>query len=179
MLDVKFLTYYNETAIDNFISVVKQNLLFQAQIRGLEEQLKVIPELQKSLEQFEDLKKENVRLRDENVNLTNQLNSKSVIVENASKVDTERFRLQTAVNTQMKEITAYKQTITDLEKTLGEEKEYIKQLEEMLPKTAKKKLGINIVEPATKEEVKKEETIPSLFENNSKSESLVSTGGTF
>ena len=179
MLDVKFLTYYNETAIDNFISVVKQNLLFQAQIRGLEEQLKVIPELQKSLEQFEDLKKENVRLRDENVNLTNQLNSKSVIVENASKVDTERFRLQTAVNTQMKEITAYKQTITDLEKTLGEEKEYIKQLEEMLPKTAKKKLGIAITETLTKEEDKEETITPSLFEDNVKTESIVSTGGTF
>ena len=179
MLDVKFLTYYNETAIENFISVVKQNLLFQAQIRGLEEQLKIIPELQKSSEQFEELKRELVRLKDDNVNLTNQLNSKTVIVENASKVDTDRFRLQTAVNTQMREISGYKDTIVDLQKQLTEEKEYVKQLEEMLPKTAKKKLGIAIPETTVKEEDKEEENSPSLVDNNVKPESIVATGGTF
>lgn len=172
MLDVKFLQYYNETVIENFISVVKQNLLFQAQIRGFEEQLKIIPELQKSNEQFEELKKELVRLKDDNVNLTNQLNSKMAIMETANKVDTERFRLQTAVNGQMKEITNYKNTIVDLQNKVDEEKEYTKQLEEMLPKTAKKKLGIAIVEVLPKEEV-------LLIPNDEKTDQIVSSGGTF
>ena len=179
MADVRFLTYYNETVIENFISVVKQNLLFQAQIRGLEEQLKIIPELQKSAEQFEELKVEITRLKEDNINLKNQLDSKAAIVENANKVDTERFRLQTAVNSQMKEISGYKDTIVNLQNQLKKETEYTKQLEEMLPKTAKKKLGIAITETLTKEEDKEETITPSLFEDNVKTESIVSTGGTF
>lgn len=177
MADVRFLTHYNETVIENFISVVKQNLLFQAQIRGLEEQLKIIPELQKSAEQFEVLKVEINRLKEDNVNLKNQLDSKVAIVENANKVDTERFRLQTAVNTQMKEITGYKDTIANLQNQLKKETEYTKQLEEMLPKTAKKKLGIEIVEQITKEEVQKTESLP--LNNTEEKLKVESSGGTF
>jgi predicted RNase H-like nuclease (RuvC/YqgF family) len=177
MADVKFLTHYNETVIENFVSVVKQNLLFQAQIRGLEEHLKIIPELQKSAEQFEELKVEIVRLKDDNVNLTNQLESKKSIVENADKIDTDRFRLQTAVNTQMREISGYKETIENLQNQLKEETEYTKQLEEMLPKTAKKKLGIEIVEQVTKEEVLKTESLP--LNNTEKNIKVESSGGTF
>jgi hypothetical protein len=199
MADVKFLTHYNETVIENFVSVVKQNLLFQAQIRGLEEHLKIIPELQKSAEQFEELKVEIVRLKDDNVNLTNQLESKNAIVENADKIDTDRFRLQTAVNTQMREISGYKETIENLQNQLKEttvnlqnqlkettvnfqnelkkETEYTKQLEEMLPKTAKKKLGIEIVEQVTKEEVLKTESLP--LNNTEKNIKVESSGGTF
>lgn len=177
MADVRFLTYYNETVIENFISVVKQNLLFQAQIRGLEEQLKIIPELQKSAEQFEELKVEITRLKEDNINLKNQLDSKAAIVENANKVDTERFRLQTAVNTQMKEITGYKDTIANLQNQLKKETEYTKQLEEMLPKTAKKKLGIEIVEQITKEEVQKTESLP--LNNTEEKLKVESSGGTF
>ncbi len=177
MADVKFLTHYNETVIENFISVVKQNLLFQAQIRGLEEHLKIIPELQKSADQFEELKLEIVKLKDDNVNLTNQLESKKAIVENADKLDTDRFRLQTAVNTQMREIVGYKETIENLQNQLKKETEYTKQLEEMLPKTAKKKLGIEIVEQVTKEEVLKTESLP--LNNTEKNIKVESSGGTF
>ena len=91
------------------------------------------------------------------------MESKNAIVENADKIDTDRFRLQTAVNTQMREISGYKETIVNLQNQLKEktenfqnqlkkETEYTKQLEEMLPKTAKKKLGIEIVEQVTKED---------------------------
>lgn len=177
MADVKFLTHYNETVIENFISVVKQNLLFQAQIRGLEEHLKIIPELQKSAEQFEELKVEIVGLKEDNTNLKNQLESKKAIVENADKIDTDRFRLQTAVNTQMREISGYKETIENLQNQLKKETEYTKQLEEMLPKTAKKKLGIEIVEQVTKEEVLKTESLP--LNNTEKNIKVESSGGTF
>ena len=188
MADVKFLTHYNETVIENFVSVVKQNLLFQAQIRGLEEHLKIIPELQKSAEQFEELKVEIVGLKEDNTNLKNQLESKKAIVENADKIDTDRFRLQTAVNTQMREISGYKETIENLQNKLKEttenfqnqlkkETEYTKQLEEMLPNSKKKKLGIEIPEEDTsKVEVKKEQTAPII---NATPLTFESAGGTF
>ena len=136
MNDIKFLQHYNETAIDNFVAVVKQNILFQAQIAALSEENRRIPELLKEIDSFEETKKQIVTLTEANVNLANQLNIKSQIAEKTSKVDTERFRLQTAVNNQMKEINGLKEA-------LEEQQEYIKKLENMLPASKKKKLGLD------------------------------------
>ena len=46
---IRFLEKYNEAAIDNFVAVVKQNVLFQAQIAYLSEENKLVPELQNKL----------------------------------------------------------------------------------------------------------------------------------
>jgi septal ring factor EnvC (AmiA/AmiB activator) len=169
MNDIKFLQHYNETAIDNFVAVVKQNILFQAQIAALSEENKRIPELLKEIDGFEEIKKQLVTVTEANVNLANQLNIKSQIAEKTSKVDTERFRLQTAVNNQMKEINGLKEA-------LEEQQEYIKKLENMLPASKKKKLGLetNEVEEQAIEEITQEE--PTV--DNEEKETL-STGGTF
>lgn len=169
MNDIKFLQHYNETAIDNFVAVVKQNILFQAQIAALSEENKRIPELLKEIDGFEEVKKQLVTLTEANVNLANQLNIKSQVAEKTSKIDTERFRLQTAVNNQMKEINGLKEA-------LEEQQEYIKKLENMLPASKKKKLGLetNEVEEQVIEEITQEE--PTV--DNEEKETL-STGGTF
>ena len=169
MNDIRFLQHYNETAIDNFVAVVKQNVLFQAQIAALSEENKKIPELQKEIDGFEEVKKRLVELQETNVNLANQLNIKSQVAEKTTKIDTERFRLQTAVNNQAKEITGLKDA-------LEEQQEYIKKLENMLPPSKKKKLGIESeeVEEQVSEEITQEE--PTI--DNEKSDTL-STGGTF
>ena len=169
MNDIKFLQHYNETAIDNFVAVVKQNIFFQAQIAALSEENKRIPELLKEIDGFEEIKKQLVTVTETNVNLANQLNIKSQIAEKTSKVDTERFRLQTAVNNQMKEINGLKEA-------LEEQQEYIKKLENMLPASKKKKLGLEtneVEERATEEITQKEPTV-----DNEEKETL-STGGTF
>jgi paraquat-inducible protein B len=169
MNDIKFLQHYNETAIDNFVAVVKQNILFQAQIAALSEENKRIPELLKEIDGFEEVKKKLVELNEANVNLANQLNIKSQVAEKTSKIDTERFRLQTAVNNQMKEINGLKEA-------LEEQQEYIKKLENMLPPSKKKKLGLesNELEEQVTEEITQEE--PTV--DNEEKETL-STGGTF
>jgi len=169
MNDVKFLQHYNETAIDNFVAVVKQNILFQAQIAALSEENKRIPELLKEIDGFEEVKKRLVQLSEINVNLENQLNIKSQVAEKTSKIDTERFRLQTAVNTQMKEMKGLKEA-------LEEQEEYIKKLENMLPPSKKKKLGIesNEIEEQVIEEITQEE--PKV---DNEEEQPLSAGGTF
>jgi predicted nuclease with TOPRIM domain len=169
MNDVKFLQHYNETAIDNFVAVVKQNILFQAQIAALSEENKRIPELLKEIDGFEEVKKKLVELNEANVNLANQLNIKSQVAEKTSKIDTERFRLQTAVNNQMKEINGLKEA-------LEEQQEYIKKLENMLPPSKKKKLGLetNEIEEQVIEEITQEE--PTV---DNEEEQPLSTGGTF
>jgi chromosome segregation ATPase len=184
MLDAKFLAFFNDVAQDNFIAVAKQNLLFQAQIRALEEQIKIIPELQKKIEDLELTKGEVKGLLQENNDLKNQLNQKNAVIENTSKFDTDRHRLQTAVNTQSKEISVLKQNIDNLntehQKTVAslnteieKEKDYIKQLEEMLPNSKRKKLGLSTIE-----EKKKEEDTEEVQIDDKKLEPVTS-GGSF
>ena len=173
MVDAKFLAFFNEVAQDNFVAVAKQNLLFQAQIRTLEEQIKVIPELQHKIEDLEVTKGEVKVLLQENNDLKNQLNQKNAVIENSSKFDTDRHRLQTAVNTQSKEIAGLKKTIEELNQKNEKEKDYIKQLEEMLPNSKRKKLGL----PAVEEKKKEEDT--EEVQNDEKKLEIVTSGGTF
>lgn len=183
MVDAKFLTFFNEVAQDNFIAVAKQNLVFQAQLRTLEDQNKVIPELLKKIEDLEVTKGEVKGLLHENNDLKNQLNQKNAVIEKTTSVDTDRHRLQTAVNTQAKEISTLKQNIDELNvehkkiidslnSEIEKEKDYIKQLEEMLPNSKRKKLGL----PLTEE--KKKEDDPIETKDDVKLE-LVASGGSF
>jgi chromosome segregation ATPase len=169
MADLKFLSFFNEVAQDNFVSVVKQNLVFQAQIRLLEDAVKVIPELQKKIEDLEINKTEYRGLVEENTDLKNQLKNKNSIIENTNKSDIEKARIQSALNEKMREVSQFKKTIEDLQKEIQENKEYKNKLQEMLPKTAKKKLGITV------EETEKE---TSNSDNDMKDE-IISNGGTF
>lgn len=168
MNEIKFLEKYNEAALENFVAVVKQNILFQAQIAALSEENQLVPELQKQIIDFEPVKELVERLRDENISLTNELNNKINIIESANKSDAEKYRLQTSLNEQSREIERLNNGLTDLREQLEKKTEYIAKLEDMLPKSAKKKLGI------TQEENNQVEgTI-----DNENSETL-SSGGSF
>ncbi len=174
MMDVKFLNKYNEVALDNFVAVVKQNILFQAQLAALQEQVQRIPDLEKEVELMAEMKEQMDYLKEDNRTLATELNNKISFIEEASKTDADRFRLQTAVNNQMKENESLKDITVSLQNKLKEQSDYIAKLEDMLPKTAKKKLGI------TQEQEKLEEIdqtegdkIDDVKLNN------MSTGGTF
>ena len=142
MNDIKFLEKYNEAALDNFVAVVKQNVLFQAQISYLGEQNAQIGELQQQIIDFEPVKEALVKLRDENINLANELNTKTTIIESANKSDAEKYRLQTSLNEQSREIERLANGLQAAQEKVEEQIKYIAKLEEMLPKAAKKKLGI-------------------------------------
>ena len=170
MNDIKFLEKYNESAIDNFVAVVKQNILFQAQVAYLSEQLAHTEELRKQIADFEPVKEALVKLRDENINLTNELNSKVTIIESANKSDAEKYRLQSSLNEQSKEIERLTTATISLQEQVKEQTEYIAKLEEMLPKTAKKKLGITqeqIVEENGQKETVDNDTLKTLSSGGS------------
>jgi hypothetical protein len=172
MNDIKFLEKYNESALDNFVAVVKQNILFQAQIAYLSEQVAHTNELRKQIEDFEPVKEALVKLKDENISLTNELNNKITIIESANKSDAEKYRLQSALNDQSREIERLTNGLVALQEKEQEQIEYIAKLEEMLPKTAKKKLGI-AQEQTIVEEISQEETV-----DNEQTKTL-SSGGSF
>ena len=160
MNDIKFLEKYNESALDNFVAVVKQNILFQAQVAYLSEQVAHTDELRKQIFDFEPVKEALVKLRDENIGLTQELNNKINIIESANKSDAEKYRLQTSLNEQSREIERLNNGLSALQEQLKEQIEYIAKLEDMLPKTAKKKLGITQEETPSKDSIDNEETKP-------------------
>ena len=171
MNDIKFLEKYNEAAIDNFVAVVKQNILFQAQVAYLSEQVAHTDELRKQIIEFEPVKEALVKLRDENINLTSELNNKITIIESANKSDAEKYRMQTSLNEQSREIERLSNGLVASQDKVKEQTDYIAKLEEMLPKTAKKKLGITpeqtIVEETIKEESIDNETVKTLSSGGS------------
>lgn len=196
-MDGKFLSIYNEVILDNFDAVLKQNFMFQTQIKILEEQIKEKSELETKLASLSSEKNDIVELRAEIDGLKTELDNKNLAIQNLNNTDNERHRLQTAVNNQMKEIEGLKSQVgslqngnnsevqlvksqKDSEIKLLKDKEkeqlnYIAQLEEMLPNSKKKKLGIEI--PEEQKPTIEEPKTPAKEEINILK--FASNGGTF
>jgi len=206
MSDANFINAYNEVILENLNAIMKQNFMFQTQIKFLEQRVNEIPEMEKKLADFEKIKSSELeklqnstgdfekklsekqndynRLVDEKNNLAgqvlslkNEVEDKNRIIQNNVTGDNDRHRLQTAVNQQAGEIEKLSNRIESMEKEIDSHKKYTTQLEEMLPNSKKKKLGIEVPEEETpKVEVKKEETAPI---NNATPLTFESAGGTF
>ena len=156
-MDGKFLDVYNEVILDNFNAVLKQNFMFQTQIKFAEEKVKEVGELEKKLAALTSENSDANILREEIKTLKDTISQKEAIIQSSTNADNERHRLQTAVNTQMKEIEGLKKTIDDLQQKQKDQQIQVTQLEEMLPNSKKKKLGIELPEEQKpiKEELKK------------------------
>ena len=196
-MDGKFLSTYNEVILDNFDAVLKQNFIFQTQIKILEEQIKEKSELETKLASLSSENNNIIELRAEIDGLKAELDNKNLAIQNLNNTDSERHRLQTAVNNQMKEIEGLKSQVgslqngnnsevqlvksqKDSEIKLLKDKEkeqlnYIAQLEEMLPNSKKKKLGIEI--PEEQKPTIEESKTPAKEEINILK--FASNGGTF
>ena len=196
-MDGKFLSTYNEVILDNFDAVLKQNFMFQTQIKILEEQIKEKSGLETKLASLSSENNNIIELRAEIDGLKAELDNKNLAIQNLNNTDSERHRLQTAVNNQMKEIEGLKsqvgslqngndsevqlvKTQKDSEIKLLKDKEkeqlnYIAQLEEMLPNSKKKKLGIEI--PEEQKPIVEESKTPAKEEVNILK--FASSGGTF
>ena len=216
MSDANFINTYNEVILENLNAIMKQNFMFQTQIKFFEQRVNDIPEMEKKLADFEknksveleqlqnsagniekklsetssnyekklaDKQNDYNHLMDQKNNLVgevlslkNEVEDKNRIIQNNVTNDNDRHRLQTAVNQQAGELENLKNTIELLKKEIDSHKKYNLQLEEMLPNSKKKKLGIEISEEDTpKVEVKKEQTV---F-NNVAPLTFESAGGTF
>lgn len=174
-MDGKFLDVYNEVVLENFYAVLKQNFMFQTQLKFAEENNKKVGELEKKLATLASENLDANLLRDEISSLKEIITQKDAIIQSSSNTDNERHRLQTAVNNQMKEIESLKKTIEDLQKKQKDQQEYVTQLENMLPNSKKKKLGIEIPEEP---KPIKEESI-TLNKEDDNILKFTSTGGSF
>ena len=174
-MDGKFLDVYNEVILDNFNAVLKQNFMFQTQLKFAEEKAKEVGELEKKLAALTSENSDANILREEIDALKETISQKDAIIQSSSNTDNERHRLQTAVNNQMKEIEGLKKTNDDLQQKQKDQQVYVTQLEEMLPNSKKKKLGIELPE---EQKPIKEEPI-TLNKEDDNILKFASTGGSF
>jgi len=174
-MDGKFLDVYNEVILENFNAVLKQNFMFQTQIKFAEEKAKEVGELEKKLATLTSENSDANILREEIKTLNERISQKEAIIQSSSNTDNERHRLQTAVNNQMKEIEGLKKTIGDLQQQQKDQQTYVTQLEEMLPNSKKKKLGIEL--PEEPKPIKEEPITLNKEDDNILK--FASTGGSF
>lgn len=135
-MDVKLQNAYVETLLENFIAVVKQNIMLQAQ---LEVSNSINAENADIRNNFMEVTKRNNELQEivnslsgENSNLKNSVAQKDVLAE--------KDRLQTAVNGYMKQVKFFEDR---LEKALDNNSQltkYIESLEQLVPVTKLKKI---------------------------------------
>jgi uncharacterized coiled-coil DUF342 family protein len=149
--------------------------MFQTQIKFAEEKAKEVGELEKKLAALTSENSDANILREEIDALKETISQKDAIIQSSSNTDNERHRLQTAVNNQMKEIEGLKKTIDDLQQKQKDQQVYVTQLEEMLPNSKKKKLGIELPE---EQKPIKEEPI-TLNKEDDNILKFASTGGSF
>ena len=178
-MDMKFLTHFNEVAQDNFVAIAKQNLVFQAQIKYLEEEVKKIPGLLETISGLEETKKEVAHYIEEITDLKNQVDNKDNIIRASSNSDAEKHRIQTALNNQARDLDILTKRVDSLSQENDKQKEYIAQLEEMLPNSKRKKLGLEVIQvPSPTPTVTKEETLEETPVSNDVVDETAN-GGTF
>ena len=179
MSDANFINAYNEVVLENFIAVLKQNFMFQTQIKFLEERVSTIPALEEKGNLYDSVVREKIELQNKISSLTSEVENKDNIIRNTTNSDADKHRLQTALNEQAKELEKLSNKVTDVENDIADKKYYIKQLEDMLPNSKRKKLGLEVIESIKEEveEVKLTEKV-SVKEDNVILK-VESAGGTF
>lgn len=175
MSDANFINAYNEVILDNLNAIMKQNFMFQTQIKFLEDRVSLVPGLEEKVKLYDSVVREKAELENKLVSLRNEIENKDNIIKNSSNSDADKHRLQTALNEQAKELERLSNKVTDVENDIADKNYYIKQLEDMLPNSKRKKLGLEVIE-STKEEV--EEVKHSIVDNNDILK-VESSGGTF
>lgn len=141
-MSVEFSNAYQEILLDNLVAIIKQNFIFQTQIKLLENSAKEKEELQKKFSEMSELYN----------SAKNDLSQLQVFKSKAEQNTTaheEKNRIQGALNEEMKKssnlsktIEELKTTICDKDKEITDLNNYIKKLEEIAPSTKLKKLKV-------------------------------------
>ena len=76
MSDANFINAYNEVVLENFVAVLKQNFMFQTQIKFLEERVSLIPELEEKGKLFDSIVSDKQELENKIVSLKTDIENK-------------------------------------------------------------------------------------------------------
>jgi hypothetical protein len=143
-MSVEFSNAYQEILLDNLVAIIKQNFVFQTQLKIAEDTGKAKQEIQIK---YDELVKTYEELKD--------FKMKAEI--NASAHE-EKSRLQGALNDLMKKNTALQKDLDNKNTEITNLKEYIEKLENIATPSKLKKLN-----PDKVEEKKVEQKVTDLF----------------
>ena len=156
-MSVEFSNAYQEILLDNLVAIIKQNFIFQTQIKLSENSSKEKEELQIKLNDL--IEKYNSAKFD-----LSQLDVYKTKAESNLSAHEEKSRIQTALNEEMKKTSSLSKTIGDLKLTIGDKdkkiadlNEYIQKLEEIVPVNKLKKVKAG-------KTIEKEKVSLSVFE---------------
>ena len=173
-MDVRLQNAYVEVLLENFISVIKQNIMFQAQIEVMN---KSVSEAEEVKRKITELSEANISLQQaldvqkkEREKLTSDIASLKATdgKESVESLRQEKIRLQTAVNDYMRQVRnvteqsnvskkEFDRITAEIKTQLDEQNKYIEKLEELVPvsKLRKiKKTDITVQTPEQDDNVK-------------------------
>lgn len=141
-MSAEFSNTYQEILFDNLVSIIKQNFVFQTQLKLSEKIGAEKADLQAKLNDV-SFKYENVLKQfQETKNQVNSLEQLKARAEINSSIFEEKERIQMALNDVMGKNTVLTKKLEDKEMEISELKKQIEKLEEIAPASKLKKIGI-------------------------------------
>jgi chromosome segregation ATPase len=133
-MSAEFSNAYQEILLDNLMSIIKQNFIFQTQLKMVEDVGKQKNELQVKYDEL-------VATLDSTKSRLEEAERVKSITQANNSAHQEKQRIQTALNESMKENAALKKQLEDKELETNKLKEYITKLEEIAPVSKLKKIN--------------------------------------
>lgn len=111
---VEFINVYTDIVVENFLAVVKQNLLFQAQLKVAQVLTTQLDQLKQEAKAHDESVSEFARLRNENQIVIQELDQVKTQLTTYLGAQADHHRIQTALNEHMRDNAALRGKITEL-----------------------------------------------------------------
>lgn len=155
-MSVEFSNAYQEILLDNLVSIIKQNFIFQTQLKLAE---KVGIEKAELQAKFDDVNAKYDAIKND-AETIEQLRARADL---GNSIVAEKERIQTALNETMKKNVNLTKQIEEQETEISKLKEYITKLEEIAPTSKLKKVGVE----KKKEPVDSAQTVQEVDDGSS------------
>lgn len=156
-MNVDFSNAYQEILFDNLISIIKQNFIFQTQIKLADDKGKQKEEIEAKYNEL--LSKFNSVQGD-----LQQIESYKAKATQNTNAHEDKVRIQQALNDTMRKNGNLSKELENKEEEIKTLKEYITKLEEIAPNSKLKKINPSAVKPV---EVKPEEPATKVDDGSS------------
>lgn len=153
-MSVEFSNAYQEILFDNLMSIIKQNFVFQTQLKLSEDTGKQKAEIQAK---YDELQKVYESVKGE----IGQIESYKQLANQNNSAHEEKVRIQQALNDSMKKNSGLQKEIEQKNIEIAKLKEYISKLEENVPASKMKKIN---PEKTIEEKNLPNDTAKDLFE---------------
>lgn len=133
-MSVEFSNTYQEILLDNLVSIIKQNFVFQTQLKLSEKIGKEKADLQAKFDEV-NTKYEAIK---NDAAMIEQLRARADV---SNSVQQEKDRIQIALNDTMKRNASLNKNLEEKNMEILKLQEYIKKLEEVVPSSKLKKIN--------------------------------------